>query len=248
MAKLDWLRRPIAHRGLHDARKGIIENTASAVQAAIDADYAVEVDLRAAGNSEVMVFHDATLERLTHGAGELSEISAATLGRVRFKESRDRMQTLGDLFDQVDGRVPLILEIKSTWHEQAKFAARIAERIEAYSGHACVMSFDPHMIAEFARIDDAITRGLVAERFLDTRHQRRISPRQQFMMRHLVAARFAKPNFIAYDVDALPALAPWLGQRLFGWPLLSWTVRTLAQRRTAERWADAMIFEGFKPE
>ena len=48
MAELYWLQRPIAHRGLHDAAKGIVENSASAVSAAMGAGYAIEVDLQCA--------------------------------------------------------------------------------------------------------------------------------------------------------------------------------------------------------
>ena len=47
MAGLDWLiARPIAHRGLHDEARGIIENTPSAIAAAVAADYAIEIDLQ----------------------------------------------------------------------------------------------------------------------------------------------------------------------------------------------------------
>ena len=48
---LDWLKRPIAHRGLHDEAKGIVENSASAIEAAIAKDYAIEVDLQCAAAS-----------------------------------------------------------------------------------------------------------------------------------------------------------------------------------------------------
>ena len=62
---LDWLKRPIAHRGLHDEAKGIVENSASAVEAAIAKGYAIEVDLQCAAHGVPVVFHDRTLDRLT---------------------------------------------------------------------------------------------------------------------------------------------------------------------------------------
>ncbi len=247
MTRLDWLRRPIAHRGLHDASQGIIENTATAVQAAIDKDYAVEVDLRLAGDGEVMVFHDAELDRLTDGAGPLSTLSARQLRRIPLKQTRDRMQSLGELFDQVAGQVPLVLEVKSDWQVREPLAARIAAVITAYRGQVGVMSFDPQLIAAFRAKDETTPRGLVAGRFDNVGYWHMLSSLQRFRLRHLLAARFAHPHFIAYDVNALPAFAPWLGQALFGWPLLTWTVRTPEQRATAQRWADAMIFEGFEP-
>jgi len=66
-------------------------------------------------------------------------------------------------------------------------------------------------------------------------------------MRNLLTSTFARPHFIAYDIRALPALAPAIAQLLFGLPLLTWTVRTMAERDRALRYADAMIFEGIVP-
>src|SRR5215204_463594 len=114
MPGLDWLiARPVAHRGLHDAAAGVIENTPSAVGAAVAAGYAVEVDLQISADAEAMVHHDAALGRLTEGDGRLDAMSAADLQRARFKASVDRMLTLTELLDLVGGRVTLILELKS---------------------------------------------------------------------------------------------------------------------------------------
>ncbi len=66
-------------------------------------------------------------------------------------------------------------------------------------------------------------------------------------MRHLLSSAIARPNFIAYDIRALPALAPALARSLFGLPLLTWTVRDQAQKARAAKHADAMIFEGIEP-
>ena len=76
----EWLiARPVAHRGLHDAAAGIIENTPSAFAAAIAADYAIECDIQISADGEAMVFHDQTLERLTEGSGRLDAMPAGEL-------------------------------------------------------------------------------------------------------------------------------------------------------------------------
>ena len=96
----DWLTaRPIAHRGLHDAGSGIIENSPSAFRAAIAAGYGIECDLQISADGEAMVHHDDALGRLTEGAGRLDTMSADALGRVAFKATADRMLTLGGLCD-----------------------------------------------------------------------------------------------------------------------------------------------------
>src|ERR1041385_7837877 len=96
----EWLTaRPIAHRGLHDAFSGVIENTPSAFRAAVAAGYGIECDLQISADGEAMVHHDDVLGRLTEGAGRLDTMTTETLRRVAFKSTADRMLTLGELCD-----------------------------------------------------------------------------------------------------------------------------------------------------
>ncbi|MGB1575750.1 MAG: glycerophosphodiester phosphodiesterase family protein, partial [Paracoccaceae bacterium] len=67
-----FLKTPIAHRALHDASKGIYENCRSAIIAAIEHGYAIEIDLQLSADGRAMVFHDDTLDRLTDKCGDIS--------------------------------------------------------------------------------------------------------------------------------------------------------------------------------
>jgi glycerophosphoryl diester phosphodiesterase len=247
MSGLDWLKRPFAHRGLHEPSRGIVENSARAVAAAIARGYAVEVDLQCSADHMPVVFHDRTLDRLTGESGAVGERRAAELCAISLAGSDDRILPLAGLLALVAARVPLLLEVKSTWGEDRRFETNIAAALASYSGPVAVMSFDPHCVAAFRALSPSLPRGLVAERFEDRAHWSQLSPLQRFAMRHLLTAAFARPHFIAYDIRALPALAPALVRSLFGLPLLTWTVRTPADRERALRYADAMIFEGIAP-
>ena len=131
--ELSWLvARAISHRGLHDNAKGIIENTESAFAAAIRHGYAIECDLQLSGDGEAMVFHDDTLERLTESTGRVKDFDARTLQGIRFKSTSDRMQTLGDLLEQVDGRCALVIELKTQWDGDGALATRALEVLRAY--------------------------------------------------------------------------------------------------------------------
>ena len=116
MLDLDWLiARPIAHRGLHDAKKHIIENTKSAFAAAIDGHYAIECDLQISRDGEALVFHDETLDRLMVGKGLVCNHAMTELASMKFQSGADHIQSLSELLAQVRGRVPLVPEIKSIW-------------------------------------------------------------------------------------------------------------------------------------
>ena len=152
-----------------------------------------------------------------------------------------------ELLDQISGRVPLLIEAKSGWTGHGPFEQQIARDLAAYGGPVAVASFDPRCIAAFAEAAPDVPRGLVSCRFDDPRVWRRLSAWQRFFLRHLLGSSVASPQFIAYDIRALPAMAPLLARQLLRWPLLTWTVRTEAELARARRWADAMIFEGFRP-
>lgn len=244
----DWLtKRPVAHRGLHDAARGIIENMPAAAQAAVDGNFAIECDIQLTADGEAMVHHDDSLGRLTEGSGALLGKTAAELKAVPFKSTPERMMSLGDLCTLVAGRVPLVIEVKSHFDGDRRLIARMAEVLAAYSGPAVGMSFDPDQVLALRDLIPSRPRGIVAEREYTPEDWPEASPEQRRGMAHLRHAFRTRPHFVAYWVNELPSAAPWIARNIFGLPLLTWTVRTPEQRARAARHADQMIFEGFVP-
>jgi len=245
----DWLTaRPVAHRGLHDAARGIIENMPAAWQAAIAANFTIECDIQLTSDGEAIVHHDDALGRLTEGNGALREKTAAELKAVRFKATDERMVTLIELCALVSGRVPLVIEVKSHFDGDRRLVKRMAEVLSSYDGPAAGMSFDPDQVLALRELVPDRPRGIVAQRRYTAQDWPEASPVQRRNMKHLHQFFRARPDFVAYRVDDLPSPAPWIARHIFGCPLLTWTVRTPAQRARAARHADQMIFEGFTPE
>jgi glycerophosphoryl diester phosphodiesterase len=246
MPGLDWLiARPVAHRGLHDASAGVIENTASAVSAAVAAGYGVEVDLQITRDGEAMVHHDATLGRLNDGDGRLDRMDAAELAAIPFRGSSDRMLTLVHLLDLVAGKAALFLELKSRFDRDRRLPARVADVLRSYAGPVAVMSFDPCQMEALQEVAPGLPRGIAAQRNYRGEGKLTLSGRDK--LGYVLHGLRSRPHFIAYHVTDLPAAAPLTARYLLGLPLLTWTVRSPADRRRAERWADQMIFEGFRP-
>jgi glycerophosphoryl diester phosphodiesterase len=244
----DWLTaRPVAHRGLHDVARGVIENMPAAAQAALNANFAIECDIQLTADGEAMVHHDDALGRLTEGSGALLGKTAAELKAVRFKNTDERMMTLGDLCALVAGRVPLVIEVKSHFDGDRRLVKRMTEVLAAYSGPAAGMSFDPDQVLALREIMPRLPRGIVAEREYTATDWPEASVEQRRGMTYLRHVFRTRPHFVAYWVNELPALAPWIARNVVGLPLLTWTVRTPEQRARAARYADQMIFEGFLP-
>ncbi|GGF60397.1 glycerophosphoryl diester phosphodiesterase [Azorhizobium oxalatiphilum] len=237
--------RPVAHRGLHDAPAGVIENTASAVDAAVAGGFAIEVDVQRSRDGEAMVFHDFTLDRLTTAQGPLAERSAAELKAIPFKATTDAMMTLPELLARVAGRALLIIEIKSDFSGDTRLAVRTAELVAAYDGPVALMSFDPEIVATVAERAPKVLRGIVAERHFHDPGIR-LSAARRFALAHLLHWPRSRFQFVSYRVADLTAPAPRLA-RLLGMPVLTWTVRTADDRARAAAGADQITFEGFRP-
>jgi glycerophosphoryl diester phosphodiesterase len=235
--------RPIAHRGLHDASKGVVENTASAFAAAIAAGYAIECDLQLTQDGEAVVFHDEHLERLTEGRGMVKEKTAAGMKALTIRNSSDHVQTLAELLVQVKGQVPLVIELKSHWDGDERLAARALAVLKGYGGPHCVMSFDPGVVAAVRRISPGTIRGIVAERAFDSYYDS-LPFRTQMELRTFAHVSRTRPDFASLYFGDLP-WAPVTALRGAGLPVISWTIRSAAEGWTARRNSDQITFEGF---
>ncbi|HWK37280.1 MAG TPA: glycerophosphodiester phosphodiesterase family protein [Hyphomicrobium sp.] len=241
--------KPIAHRGLHNAACGIVENTVPAFEAAIAKGYGIECDVRPASCSTPMVFHDLTLERLIEAEGPIAAHDAPALKALRYRNAGGAMIELADLLELVGGRVPLLIEIKSQWDApNGQFLRNIAANASTYDGPIALMSFDPSVMAAMRELAPGVPRGIVAEQFAaDCEWRGVLGPERAYALTHLLESGPAEPDFYAYDVNALPTAVTRYAREVEGKPLFTWTVRTAEQRETAARWADAPIFEGYEP-
>jgi glycerophosphoryl diester phosphodiesterase len=248
MAGLDWLTaHPVAHRGLHDLAAGVIENTPSAFAAAIAGQYSIECDLQVSADGEAMVHHDDALGRLTEGSGRLDAMGYTELKRVPYRDSTDRMITIGELCDLVAGRVALVIELKSRFDGERRLVARAAEILTHYRGPAALMSFDPAQIAALRGLAPGIPRGIVAQRRYTPHEWSTLPASTRHALAYFQHALRTRPQFLAYSIKDLPSAVPVLARNILGLPLLTWTVRTDLDRARAARYADQMIFEGFRP-
>lgn len=241
--------RPTAHRGLHDAKRGIIENTGPAFEAAIAKGYGIECDVRPAAGGLPVVFHDETLERLIDGRGPIGEVGPAQLKLLRHRTGGAPILTLGALLDLVHGRGPLLVEIKSEWGPpDLSFLGEVARLASGYGGPIALMSFDPAVMSEIRELAPGVPRGIVSGSYAGEGWWSGVLSRQRAAaLSDLKESEAVEPDFYAYQVDALPTPATEAARHEAHLPLFTWTVRTAAQRQIAEKWADAMIFEGFEP-
>jgi len=168
----------------------------------------------------------------------LRDHSAADLNRILLSGSTDTIPTLRQMLDQIGGKAPLLIEIKSSRSRSRRTSAlclAVRRDLEGYLGPHAVMSFDPRVVRWFADHSPLTVRGLVV-----TEEDDKALPG---MIRRRLALWHARPDFLAYDIRDLPSRFA-AQQRRRGLPLLTWTVRSAEHRERAVRYCDAPIAEG----
>jgi len=242
-----FLARPIAHRGLHNEH-GIVENTRAAFAAAVAGRFGIECDIQASADGEAMVFHDFTLDRLTIAEGRTDGLSAAQLRAIAFKAGKDGMDTLAALFDQVQGRVPLVVEIKSRFDGDGRIAARVATLAATYAGPLVFKSFDPEKLVALREAGVAQPLGIVGEESYAHHEYDHLSAAEKHALANLLHIERSRPDFVSWNHKNLPSAAPHLCRVGLGLPVMSWTVRSHKAATEIAPHVDQIVFEGFHPD
>jgi glycerophosphoryl diester phosphodiesterase len=236
---MDWLTTTrFAHRGLHDIASGIPENSCAAFDGAAAAGYGMELDARLSADGVAMVFHDGTLEGLTDHTGPVAARTAEELGRIRILETYETIPQLSDALALVDGRTPVLVEIKNHNRPVGPLEAAVADVIASYAGACGILSFNPHSVRWFRDNAPHIPRGRTIIGLWTSSGGMPFWRR--LVLRVSAAMVRCDPDFLAYDLPALPVRS----RRL---PVLTWTIRTGGQQTTAEKSADSYIFEDMRP-
>ncbi len=239
--------RPIAHRGLHDLASGRPENTLAAIAAAADAGYAIEIDVRLSGDGVVMVFHDPVLDRLCGRSGVVRQMPAQELEKLPVLGTGERVPRLAAALDIVDGRVPLIIEVKHEAPSDGRMERALVATLEPYRGPVAAMSFAPDCLVHLRRLAPGLARGIVSELYGNAAHWPFLTPGELFSRRNLLHLARTAPHFVSYKVAELRRAKPLLTRRVPSLPLICWTVRTRHDIATARHAGAQITFEGLRP-
>ncbi len=232
-----------AHRGLHDNISDAPENSLAAFQKAVDAGYGIELDVQMTADGKVVVVHDFNLKRISGVDKEIDQCTYEELQEYPIYGSDQRVPLFEDVLKAVDGKVPLIVELK--YKEGSKICEKAQELLNSYTGIYCIESFHPQVLVWYRKNYPHICRGQLSMNF---ERDENTKGAQYFALRHLLTNFLAKPDFIAYDCRAMHAVSKNICRNLFGCPSVAWTVKCQAQLDACSRSFDYFIFEGFAPK
>lgn len=242
-----FLKRPFAHRGLHDIKAGRAENSYRSFAAAIAAGYGIELDLQLSRDGVPMVFHDYDLGRLTAVKGAVAQHTAKELRAIPLLHDGEGIPTLAEVLALVRGRVPLLVEIKD---QDGRMGSKIgpmgadaAHVLRSYYGPLAVMSFNPHAIAEMHHLLPNVPRGIVTDPYTAADWPTLPQKRREELSAISDYARTGS-CFVSHNVAdlAAPRIA---ALKQGGAAILCWTVKSKETEDRARKIADNITFEGY---
>ena len=232
-----------AHRGLHDKLNTVPENSLAAFAAAVEAGYGIELDLNLTTDDQVVVFHDQSLMRICGVEKDVGDCSCAELRACVLSGTDERIPLFTEVLRLVDGRVPLVVELKATKRNKA-LCEKAAALLDDYAGPYCIESFHPGIVTWFRKNRPDVVRGQLAAGF---KQYGALPWWQALLLSSLITSINTRPHFVAFrHEDAHGKLKLWL-YRLLGGRIVGWTVRDADDIAWCERFFDVIIFEFFKP-
>lgn len=234
-----WIAKtPIAHRGLHD--KHTPENSLPAFKKAIEKGYAIEIDLQMTKDGVLVVFHDDFLDRMTDAKGDVREKTFDEIKNLVLKNSKEKIPTFKDFLKLVDGKTPVLIEIKD--HPNIGVAEeKIAKQLEDYKGEFAIQSFNPFIVKWFKQNTD-FCAGILSCFFCDVK----LAWYKKLMLKNLYLLKNVKADFVSYEANAgytFNKLKKLKNKK----PILFWTVKSFEDMKKYKQVCDNVIFENFLP-
>ena len=232
-----------AHRGLHDNASDAPENSMAAFRKAVEAGLGMELDVQVTKDGVPVIFHDFKLNRICKAEGKITGCTYEELQTYRLCDSKERIPKLSELLEMVDGKAPLIVEIKAET-ANVSCCAGIDRMLRAYRGAYCIESFNPFVLWWFRRNHRDVVRGQLSSNF---RREGEYWNILYFLMTHLLFNFLTKPDFIAYNHKFSEEPGRRICRRLYRHPAAAWTVRSQQDLEALKGEYDVFIFDSFLP-
>ena len=226
-----------AHRGLHS--RTVPENSIEAFELACKNGYGIELDVQLSRDGTVMVFHDYTLVRMTGLEKKLCELDADELCALSLKGTEQRIPTFAEVLALVDGRVPILVELKGENLDTA-LCPKVAEQLRRYKGDYCIESFNPLLIKDMKKHLPDSYRGLL---YTNVCRDKKKKTLLNIVISGMMLNFLARPDFIAYNKLDRDSFFVKLTTKFYHAPKFVWTVKNDEELDTAHALGECPIFE-----
>ncbi len=251
-SKEPFLKVLYAHRGLHDNSSDAPENSMAAFKKAVEGGYGIECDVQLTKDGVPVIFHDFTLERVARdekGAspeGKICDYTFEELQKFHLLDSDERIPRFEEFLKFVDGRVPLIIELKIELKDTSVCNA-VDELLGSYRGVYCIESFNPLGVFWYRKNRPEVFRGQLSDEFHKDKPEE-FKGILYVLLTNLLFNCLAKPDFIAFNHRYSENLSRRLCRKVFKTTAAAWTIKSQAELEHAKQYFDIFIFDSFIPK
>ena len=228
----------IAHRGVHNLV--IPENSLRAFQKAIEMGNGIEIDVRLTKDNIPVVIHDNSLKRVCGISKKVSELTYENLKEYHLSGSDQYIPTLQEVLELVNGRVPMIIEIK-VYFDCETVCMKVSEMLNNYKGIYCVQSFYSSVLVWFRKNSPKVLRGqLTSDRWGKSIVKGKIS---SGLTTRMLNNWRTQPDFISYCHKDACRWVYKLCRALYNPVCAAWTIRSEKELEQAQKEFDIIIYE-----
>lgn len=229
-----------AHRGLHDNNSEAKENTLLAIKQAVDASFGIEFDIRLSKDGQIVLFHDDCLKRMTGLNKKVRDLTYKELKEINFINSNQKIPLFSEVLELVNGKVPLIIELKCDLSDVNELSSKTSEMLDYYKGDFMVESFNPKAVQWFKKYRPNYIRGQ-----LSSGHFKNLNFFESFLMSHLLFNFLSRPDFIAYEHKYSNNLSLWIQKYIYKKLMVCYTIKNKKDYEKNKSFFDLIIFEDF---
>lgn len=240
-ALYDW---KYAHRGLHG--NGVPENSLEAFRRAREHGYGIELDVHLLADGNLAVIHDFSLKRLCGMNGVIEELTASQLKDCYLEGTMQTIPSFRKVLELLDGRVPIIVELKAAGKNHEGLCKKVCEDLDAYSGTFCLESFDPRCVLWLRRNRPDLVRGQLVENYFKSKTSK-LPWLHKFLGANQMLNFLTRPDFVAYKFRDRKNLSDFLVRKVWRAPTVAWTLESKRELNTALSEGRIPIFESFIP-
>lgn len=235
-----WIaKQPIAHRGLFGDK--IPENSLAAFKNAVKNKLPIELDVTCLADGTPVIFHDEKLARMTGKDGYISHCKYEDIQKLTLSGTKEKIPTLEEALDVIDGKVPILVEIKN--YDKVGFIEKaIWKVLQKYNGEYAIESFNPYSLEWFKENAPKVKRGQLAS-FLEDKEMSRM--KKYFLKKMLLNKKVSEPNFIVYDSKNMPN--KYLKKYYGVLPILAFTIKSEEEEMRLKGYCDNIIFDSYTP-
>ena len=237
----------IAHRGLFDNQCEYPENSLASFKRAMDYGFGIELDVRLTKDGVPVVFHDEDLERVCGVKKKIAECTYDEISSYTLFHSKEHIPRLNRVLELVNGKVPLIIEIKAEY-DVLEICRKTMYQLYQYPGYYCIESFSPFVLSWFEKHEPNVLRGQLAMDFFKEEAQINKPFVVKFAAKNLMTNFISHPDFISYDLDGTDSIPMILERKFHEAKTAAWGIHCEEDMKIAEEFFDIIIFDGFIPK